>query len=180
MKKTIFLIGLFFLLLIHISYSFNQNFKIANHFIFKDSNLFQSNNFITIADAEKVIEKKSFLKDSSFKSSGGVIRYKLKFRPTYIDSTSKGELFFEYQQWQNEDITKVMYQNFEKEHKKMGYVEDLKNIGDEAYLMKDNFKNPFILVRKNNTFFKIQVSSINTDSSLKELINLTKKIVAIH
>src|SRR4051812_29667875 len=57
--------------------------------------------FITTADAEKILGKKVFLKDSAYKFSGNVLRYNLDYIAVFIDSTSKGRLMFNFEQYKD-------------------------------------------------------------------------------
>ena len=179
--KKIFLVLIAFSLSIYtFSSSFNSQTNKGIEQSKKDSTLFRSYKFITLSDAEKILEKPVHLRDSLYKFSSGHLIYKLNYVANYKDSTSKGLLYFEFEQWPDSATTKHLYQVLKTQQEKIGVVTPLKNLGDEAYLMKDVMNYPFLLIRKGRKFFKFQVSYITNDTSLNELTKVAKKIVETH
>jgi hypothetical protein len=139
-----------------------------------------SNYFITADDADKILEKPSHLKDSTYKFSNGILRYSFDYVANYIDSTSKGRLFFSFEQYNDVEISKSTYQSIKNENEKTGTVIPLSDLSDEAFLQKDYLGQPFIIIRKANKIFKLKVYYLSSKTSLDELVKTTKKAVAAH
>lgn len=136
--------------------------------------------FITNADAGKILEKPSYLKDSTYRYANGLLRYTFDYLASRIDSTSKGRIFFTYEQYKNDSFSKDIYQSIKTENEKLGSLTAIKNIGDEGFFQKDSQGQPFIIIRKNNKVYKLRVFYVTSDTSLNEAINVIKKIVASH
>jgi hypothetical protein len=139
--------------------------------------------YVTLADAEKVLQKPAYLKDSSYKCSQGVLRYMFNYHVNKaIDSSAKGRLFFSYEQYANDSIADIIYKSILSENKKTDTPENLASLefGNEGFLSKDNLKQPFIFVRKRNKIFKFRVYFISDKITENELKNLAKKVVETH
>jgi hypothetical protein len=139
--------------------------------------------YITLADAETVLQRPVFLKDSSYRCTQGVLRYMFNYNVNKaIDSTAKGRLFFSYEQYANDTIASSIYKSFLSENKKTDTPDNLAELefGDEGFLSKDNLKQPFIFVRKRNKIFKFRVYFISDKITENELKKLAKKVVEKH
>ena len=182
MKKRTFnlitlLVATLCLTLSHSSRS--QNKKLYEAINYKDT-VMHSRDFITNEEANKILGKPAQLHDSAYKFSSGLLRYKVEYVATYKDSTSKGRIFFMFEQYKDEVITKEIYDNLKTENAKTGVVNDLMNYGNEGFLTKDNLNCPFILIRKGNKLFKFKLYFLDKKISQDELMKVAKKIVASH
>ena len=140
----------------------------------------QSRYFITVSDAQSVLEKPVHLKDSTYKYSGGVLRYSFDYVVSHVDSISKGKMFFSFEQYKNPETAKSIYQSIKSENQKNNSVTALKDIGDDAFLQKDNLNQPFIFIIKGNEIFKLRVYYLTSQTSLEQLILISKKVVSTH
>lgn len=136
--------------------------------------------FISNSDAQKVLEKPVFLKDSTYKFSSGILRYSFDYIATFVDSTSKGRISFSFEQYKDTTIAKANYDYIKSENIKEGNTTEVKNIGNDAFVKRDNLNQPFLMFIKNNKIFKIRVMYWTTNSSYNELLSLAKKIDANH
>src|ERR1700746_2142596 len=92
-----------------------------------------SNYFITIPDANKILERPSYLKDSAYKCSNGFLRYTFDYLATHIDSTSKGRIFFTFEQYKDDLFAGDIYKNIKTENEKSGGLTPINDIGDEGF-----------------------------------------------
>ncbi len=136
--------------------------------------------YISIADASKILDQPVYLKDSTYKYSGGILRYTFDYVAKKVDSTSKGRIFFGYEQYTDPQIAKMTYQGIKTENEKNSSSSTLKNIGEDAFLQKDNLNQPFIMVLNHNKIYKIRVFSVTGQHSEDELMSVAKKLVASH
>ena len=145
MKKIIFTFFLLFLTLFLFSQketSTAENIKEPSKKLHDGS--MQSFNFISMADAEKILEKPAHLIDSAYKVSSSVSMYRFDYVADYKDSTSKGKKFFDFEQYKNDTISKDIYQTIKIENEKIGTVISLNDIG--ASESSDNSIKPFLLI----------------------------------
>jgi len=158
----------------------SQNDSKRSSINYKDS-VFRSSDFISITEADKILGKPSRLLDSLHKVSSGLLRYKIEYVATYKDSSSKGRIFFMFEQYADASSLKSIYDNIKIENLKTSKLRELKDFAaDEAFLAIDNFNYPFILVRKENKLFKFKLYYLDAKVSLDELLVVAKKIVAKH
>ena len=136
--------------------------------------------FITNSDAEKILEKPAHLIDSACKFSSNVLRYRFDYVADYKDSTSKGKIFFTFEQYKNDTIAKDIYHTIKSENEKNGSITKMDDIGEDSFLQKDNLNQPFIIFRKENKIFKLKVYYLTSKTSLDELIRISKKIAQSH
>ncbi|MGZ4049898.1 MAG: hypothetical protein ACXVPU_19870 [Bacteroidia bacterium] len=180
MKKIIFM----FLLLVTFSASAQQDIlkMDVSQEVFKKrlDSAMRSVYFITVSDAEKILGKQSHLKDSTYKYVNGLLRYTFDYVANKIDSTSKGRIFFDFEQYKDDSFSKDIYKNLKTENEKNGGIVAVNDIGDEGFLQKDNLGQPFIIIRKNNKIYKLRVYYVTSATSLDEAMNVAKKIVAAH
>ena len=136
--------------------------------------------FVTTNDAYSIIAKPVFVKDSSYKYSSGVLRYVINYVATYVDSTSKGALFFSFEQYKDTLASNEIYRFMKTQHTNMGSITLLKDLGDEAYMQYDALNQPFIIVRKQNRVFKFCVYYLTDKVTFDRLLAVAKKVVAAH
>ncbi len=150
------------------------NYKSVNY---KDT-VMHSYSFITLAEADRILGKPSRLLDSTFKFSSGMLRYKIDYVASYKDSTSKGRIFFMFEQYNDTTIARTTFSSLKAENEKTARLSMVNELGgDESFLAKDNLNYPFILVMKGNKLFKFKLYYLDGKVSLDELIKVTKKIV---
>lgn len=179
-KTTSKLIALLFISLFLLdSNVFSQNSKNYKTVNYKDT-VMHSWDFITNAEADRILGKPSQIKDSAYRFSSGLLRYKFEYVATYKDSTSKGRIFFMFEQYADTLNTTFIFNNLKKENEKDSKVSNLNDIGTEAFLALDNLNYPFILIRKDNKLFKFKLYYLDGKVSLDELLKVAKKIVLSH
>lgn len=140
----------------------------------------RSCHFITDADAEKILGKPAHLKDSTYKFSSGVLRYSFNYVADYVDSTSKGRIFFSFEQYKDTAMAKSNYEVLKTENQKGDKFTSLKELGNAAFLNKDIFNQPLIIVLEDNKIYKLNILYLTTENSLNELMKVSVKIVAAH
>ncbi|MCW3083333.1 MAG: hypothetical protein JWP12_699 [Bacteroidetes bacterium] len=181
MKKIIF----FFLFLFPGSFIYSQTDLLAasnNKEALKktlDSALI-AHYYISNGDAAKILNQPVYLKDSTYKYSGGILRFTFDYLAKKVDSTSKGRVFFSFEQYKDPEIAKVTYQSIKTENEKSSNTSTLKNLGEDAFLQKDNLNQPFIMILDHTKIYKIRVFSVTSQQSQDELMNVAKKLVASH
>ena len=136
-----------------------------------------SYNFISSEDAENIVGNKCKLIDSTSRNTGGVLRYSFTYIVPFKDSTSKGRLFFSYEQYKDKSMCQSIFQSLKQENGKSGSINDLIGFGDEAYMIKDSMNFPFVIILKNNKLFKFKLYYLNSTTPLEELLKTAKKLV---
>jgi hypothetical protein len=140
----------------------------------------RTNYFLSKAEAEKILEKSAVLKDSAYKLSSGVLRYNLDYAAVYVDSTSKGRLTFNFEQYKDTAVARSNYDFIKAENQKDGNFISLKATGNDAFLKKDQLGQPFIMAIKDNKIFKFRVIYLVSEGSQAALLEAAKKIVNAH
>jgi hypothetical protein len=136
--------------------------------------------YVSKEDAAKILNQPVYLKDSTYKYSGGILRYTFDYVVKKVDSTSKGRIFFGYEQYTDPQIAKVNYGSIKTENEKTGTITSLKAIGEDAFLQKDNLGQPFIMILDHAKIYKLRVFSVTSQQSQEELMNVAKKLVSSH
>lgn len=140
----------------------------------------KSSNFISISDASRILGKTAIVSDSSSRNTSGLLRCSYTYIVPYKDSTSKGRLFFTYEQYNEIEICKSIFQSLKKENEKSGSLVMLKSYGDEAFLIKDNLNFPFIVVQKNNKLFKFKLYYQTGKDALDKLLEKVQSVASLH
>jgi hypothetical protein len=139
--------------------------------------------FITSAEAEKILQHSIFLKDSLCDFKNGYLRYNFTYKATTIDSSTKlrASLFFSLEQHEQAATAQRIYAHIKAENQQISNVSDLNGMGDEGFVAIDRQNNPFIMLRQNNRLYKLNTRHV-TDApiSYNELMLIAKKIVAAH
>ncbi len=181
MKNILFLI--LALSLTVISYSqtttkANVNKK-ANQISIPDS-ILNTFTYPSLSEAEKMLKEPAHLKDSTWDFEGGVWKFKCKYWANTLKDSVKWirtEMFYAMEQFKTTAEAKSFFDSFKSENQKTLVVKELKQVGDEAFLVKDVLNNPFILILKNARLYKFKVYNLNRDSASDELLLLVNKIV---
>jgi hypothetical protein len=181
MKNILFLIVA--LLVTIISYSqtttkTNVNKK-ANQLTVPDS-ILNTFTYPSLSDAEKMLKEPAHLKDSIWDFEGGAWKFKCKYWANTLKDSVKWirtEMFYAVEQYKTAVEAKSLFDNFKSENQKTLIVKELKQVGNEAFLVKDVLNNPFILILKNARLYKFKVYNLNRDSASDELLLLVNKIV---
>lgn len=181
MKKVVLFALCFFLLS---NFSFSQvdllTAKTRAQLVAQLDSALRSKYFITQSEADKILEKPTFLKDSTYKLSSGLLRYSFTYVAKYVDSTSKGRLFFGIEQYKDTLAAKSNFEFLKKQNEKDGNLTTLKDLGDDAFLKKDALNQPFVMIVEENKIFKFQIFYLKTENSLNQLLLVAKKIVDTH
>jgi hypothetical protein len=145
-----------------------------------NSNAAQTYKFITLAEAEKVLDGKAHVKDSTWKNSGGLTRF-LTTIVTNVADKKTGQnrrLFFSYEQYPNENAAKEIYASLKAENEKTLTVSPLAGTGDEAFWVNDAVGNPFMMIRESNKIFKLKMYYVTEKNAFERLITLAKRLIA--
>ena len=142
-------------------------------------------NFISVADAEKILKQPVYVKDSLWKYSNynySYLRYKFTYNTNAIDSVKKtrGSLFFSLEEFQQLHLTKKTFADIKALNEKSSKYSILNDLGDESFLARDELNHPFIVVRKGNRIYKLRMLYATGQDSEDEFMLLAKKIVANH
>ena len=176
--RVLFFLFFFFLF----SFSFSQTdlltAKTRNQLIANLDSALVSKYFISISDAEKILEKPVYLKDSTYKLSGGLLSYSFNYIAKYVDSTSIGKISFSLEQYKDTAIAKSNYEFIKQQNQKEGNITTLNNIGNDAFLKKDYLNQPFVMILKDNKIYKFRVFYLSSENSLNALLDVSKKIVS--
>lgn len=135
--------------------------------------------FISTDEAEKVLGGKTHVRDSSWKISGGILRYMTTIL-SYANDKKTGQnkkLFFSYEEYQHEGEAKDIYSPIKEENGKSAVVNDFAETGDEAFWVIDQSGFPFIMVRKNKKIFKFKIYYVTKKGAFEQLQALAKRIV---
>lgn len=133
--------------------------------------------YISVKDAGKILGTKVLLKDSMYKYSGGVLRFTFNYIAQRTDSTSKGRIFFSFEQYKDPQIAVSTYQGIRTENEKGGPVEMLNGYGDEAFLQKDAMNQPFAVIREGNKIFKLRLYATANKKAKEKMLKTAKKIL---
>lgn len=108
------------------------------------------------------------------------MRYSFTYVANFVDSTSKGKLFFGFEQYQDDVAAKAVYQSIKTQNANTAAVTEITGLGDEAFLQKDALSQPFIFIRDGAKTFKLRIYYLTTPASLNELKMVALKIVTAH
>ena len=168
MKKTTLIVALLTLI------------NTGNAQVTKMNKEFYISDFITVQDASKVLEKPAIANDSAYKFSHNLTHYRFDYVAVFKDSTSKGKLFFTYEQYKTDTIADNVYESIKTENEKIGKINKIEGESDAGFWNTDALKQPFVIIRKGNKIFKFKVYYLTDNIMLEELKKLAKKVVAAH
>jgi len=146
----------------------------------KKNKEFHISDFITIEDANKVLEKPTYANDSAYKQSPNLTHYRFDYVAVFKDSTSKGKLFFTYEAYKTDTIAADIFQSIKTENEKLGAITKFDAGANDGFWNTDKLNQPFIIIRKGNKLFKFKVYYLTDKTMLSELQKLAKKVVAAH
>jgi hypothetical protein len=128
-------------------------------------------NYISIADAEKILGQPARLADSSKEEKEQVIRYNCTYTALANDpkTNAKGNLYYLLAQYKNVAAAQKAYAAILNSNRGMQGQETLTNIGDEAFFHTDNEHFCLIIFRKQNRIVSMKVNRITSTTSQKEL-----------
>ncbi len=138
-----------------------------------------SQNFLTLADAEKILGEKAHIKDSSSTLNNEVSTFNSSFAANSKDEkTGKlGIIYFMYEHFSEVSSAKDTYASIKTSNEKNG-ITVLHDIGDEAYFHTDNENFYFILVRKGSKMFRMKVNKLTSKTSMNEFKAIATKITS--
>ncbi|AHF17265.1 hypothetical protein [Niabella soli] len=133
----------------------------------------------TKADADKIMGQSTHLTDSSSKVKGLSSSYLCSYKTDVTEpGTGKtGAVYFLFEQYQQISGAKKRYADVMLANKPHG-IEDISDLGDEAYFHTDGTGFYFIMVRKGKNVFNIKVNKIIKTTSLSEFKKTARKIAA--
>ncbi|HTE09693.1 MAG TPA: hypothetical protein VK645_01965 [Chitinophagaceae bacterium] len=144
-----------------------------------DTNTPDPKKLFTKADADKIMGQSTHLTDSSSKVEMLISSYLCGYKADVKDSkTGKtGAIYFLFEQYRQIPDAKKNYAGIMKANKPHG-IEDLSDLGDEAYYHTDGTNFYFIMVRKGKNVFNIKVNKITSATSLNEFKKTANRIAA--
>ena len=142
-------------------------------------------NFISFADAEKILKEPVYVKDSSWRQTNynsDYLLFKFTYNTNAIDSVTRarGSLFFSLEEYQSPYLARASYNTIKTIHDKNSKFSMLSNLGDEAFLVTDGSNFPFIVATKGKRNYKFTASYRMGKNSNDELMELARKIVSEH
>ena len=140
--------------------------------------------FFKPADAEKILGHRVFLKDSllKFLRNGDIMfgfTYKIDQRDSTTNKDELGILGFGMDQ-RDLAISQQTYGLLKTENAKLFTVNNLDQVGDEAFWITDKKKFVFLLARKGNRIFQFRMDCPMTDAKNNALQSLAKKVISAH
>src|SRR5687768_1315488 len=117
----------------------------------------------TLEDAEKIVGEPVHWSDSSTSYSRRGITYQSSYEADEKDSKSKktGNVYFLVTKFENIDSAKQEYVSIMEANRKNG-IEELKDLGDQAYFHTDKENFYFIMVQKGYYSFRIKVNKLTS------------------
>jgi hypothetical protein len=136
--------------------------------------------FVTLAEAEKVMGEKAHVKDSVWRNSGSITKFMTTMVANETDKkTGKAKkLFFSFENYPHETDAKELYALIKAENEKTAASSAIDEIGDGAFVVKDQLGFPFIMVRKGSKIFKFKTYYVTDKDGFERLKTLVKKVVA--
>lgn len=133
----------------------------------------------TKADADKIMGESTHLTDSSSKIEALSSSYLCGYKADVKDSSTGkvGAIYFLFEQYQQISDAKKNYTGIMQANKPHG-IEEISNLGDEAYFHTDGINFYFIMVRKGKNVFNIKVNKITKTTSLNQFKITANKITA--
>jgi hypothetical protein len=131
----------------------------------------------TKADAERIVGEGVHLSDSSMTRDKGVVTYKAAYSADRSDiKTGKtGNIYTLFEEYASVSSAKEKYSTIRTANQPNG-IEDVDNVGDEAYFHTDNQNFYFIMIRKGTRVFTMKVNKITSNTSLDEFNAVARKI----
>ena len=150
--------------------------SVTNHTIIKDVNMEM---LFTLEDAEKIMGEPAALADSSTSGgkTGDVYQSWYKALSEEASTHKIANVYFLVNKFANESMSKTDYASIKTANQHNG-IEELQNLGDEAYFHTDNENFYYIMVRKGVYGFRIKVSKITSKTSKDWLMRIAEKITA--
>ncbi|MBN8719236.1 MAG: hypothetical protein J0H85_07315 [Sediminibacterium magnilacihabitans] len=145
-----------------------------------DQPIINPSKLFTKTEADKIMGQSTHLADSSSKFKGLSASYLCAYLTDVKDApTGKtGAIYFLFEQYQQISDAKKKYADIMLANKPHG-IENINNLGDEAYFHTDKVHFYFIMVRKGKNVFNIKVNKITSSTSLKELNKIANRITAL-
>jgi hypothetical protein len=133
----------------------------------------------TKADADKIMGQPTHLADSSSKVKTGIAWYLCSYKADVKDSnTGKiGTIYFLFEQYRQISDAKKKYADIMEANKSHG-IENIGDLGDEAYYHTDGTNFSFIMVRKRKNVFTMKVNITTSTTSPNELKMTAYRIAA--
>jgi hypothetical protein len=128
-------------------------------------------NYVSIADAEKILGEPARLADSSKEIKGPVTKYNYSYSALASDpkTNATGNLYYTLSQYQNAAAAQKAYAAVINSNRDMPGLDKLTDVGDEAFFHTDNQHFCLIMFRKQNLIFVVKVNRITSKTSVKEL-----------
>lgn len=145
----------------------------------RDTTAVDPKKLFTKADADKIMGQPTHLADSSSKVKAVISRYLCSYKADVKDSnTGKiGTIYFLFEQYRQISDAKKKYADIMQANKSHG-IEDISDLGDEAYYHTDGTNFNFIMVRKGKNVFTIKVNITTSTTSPNEFKKTANRIAA--
>jgi hypothetical protein len=134
----------------------------------------------TLEDAEKILGEPATLEDSSTSNGKNGDVYQSSYKALSEEASTKktGIVYFLVTKFANEDFAKRDYSSIKTANQHNG-IEELNNLGNEAYFHTDNENFYYIMVRKGLYGFRIKVNKITGNTSKDAFMKTAEKITAM-
>lgn len=130
------------------------------------------------ADAEKILGEAAELTDSTHSDTHGVIIFSLAYKALKKEPKSgkTGNIYYMLEEYDTLESAKRTY-DFIRTGNMHNGINDLKEVGDEAYFHTDNTNFYFILARKGKRMIRMKVNKTTGNTSLDEFNRIARRIV---
>ena len=162
----------------HVSESVTANVAEATESL-NDTNAIDPKKLFIKADADKIMGQPTHLADSSSKVEMLMSSYLCGYKTDVKDSNTgkTGVVYFLFERYQKIPDARKKYADIMMAHIPHG-IEDISDLGDEAYYHTDGTNFYFIMVRKGKNVFNIKVNKITSATSLNEFKKTANRIAA--
>lgn len=153
-----------------------QNLNSAN----QEKETATTNACLAQAEAEKILGQTATLTENSSENKNGITRFGCTYTATATDTkTNKtGNLYYLLEAYKNAEAAEKAYSDILKANENMPGLKELNEMGDQAFFHTDDENFALIISRKKNKMLRIKVNKLTSKTSLDELRNISKAIIA--
>ena len=146
----------------------------------RESEKVTSDSCLVQADAEKILGQTAKLTESFSESKNNVTKFRCTYTANNIDpKTNKtSNLYYLLEEYKNVDSAQKTYTDILRQNENMPGLKRLAGIGDQAFLHTDNENFLMIISRKGDKILRMKVNKLTSRTSLNELQNISKTIIA--
>jgi len=140
---------------------------------------FRPSRLFTLKDAEEILGEKAYRSDSAWNNKAGVSTYSCAYTANATDEKSGRTVavYCLFERYAKPAGARNRYSFIKKANEENG-IQELHDLGDEAYFHTDNNNFYFVMVRKGDRVFNLKVNKITSRTSLPAFNSVASKITA--